>query len=57
MTELGRPGDVVRHLWERFEARDWTGAEAVLDPEVVVEWPASRERMTGRDNVIGLNRG
>jgi hypothetical protein len=49
------PGHVVRALWERFEARDWAGAEGFLDPAVVVEWPASSERIAGRDNVIGLN--
>jgi hypothetical protein len=54
---VGRPGDVVRALWERFEARDWDGASVLLAPAVVVDWPASRERMVGRDNVIGLNSG
>ena len=54
--EQGREaGDVVRALWDRFEARDWAGAEAFLDAKVVVEWPASKERIAGRDNVIGLN--
>ncbi len=54
---VGRPGDVVRGLWERFEARDWDGASEILDLDVVVDWPASRERMVGRENVIGLNSG
>ena len=48
--------DVVRGLWDRFQARDWEGAGELLADDVVVDWPHSRERIRGRENVIALNR-
>lgn len=50
------PVDVVRALWERMEARDWDGARAVLADDVVVLWPATRERFVGADAFIAMNR-
>ncbi|UED85982.1 nuclear transport factor 2 family protein [Streptomyces profundus] len=46
---------VVRALWDRTQARDWAGVREVLAPDVVVEWPASAERIVGRENYVGLN--
>ena len=51
----GSPADVVRGLWEAMQARDWAGAAELVDEDVVVEWPVSRERMTGRENYIAVN--
>ncbi len=48
--------EVVRAFWERIQARDWAGVGAVLAPDVVVEWPATGERLHGRDAVVGVNR-
>jgi ketosteroid isomerase-like protein len=47
--------DVVRRLWELFEARDWEEAAALLHEDVVVDWPWSAERIRGRDNFIRVN--
>jgi hypothetical protein len=48
--------EVVRRFWDRIQARDWEGAGALLAPDALFEWPHSRERFRGRDNVIGMNR-
>jgi ketosteroid isomerase-like protein len=50
------PIDVIRRFWERVEARDWDGAGALLADDVEFDWPHTRERFRGRDNVIGMNR-
>ena len=49
------PADGVRGFWDRIEARDWEGARALLADDVVVEWPASKERMVGAANVVAVN--
>jgi ketosteroid isomerase-like protein len=46
----------LRALWERFEARDWDGAGALLAEDVVLEWPQTRERLRGRANVLAMNQ-
>jgi ketosteroid isomerase-like protein len=51
-----QPSEVVRALWERIQARDWTGVSALLDGDVVVDWPVSSERISGRDNYVAVNR-
>ena len=56
MNAASEPAEIVRNLWDRFQARDWSGAAQLVDQDVIVEWPVSRERMTGRDNFIGVNR-
>jgi ketosteroid isomerase-like protein len=53
---MSDPAEVVRALWDRFEARDWDAAAELLAEDVVVEWPQTRERMRGRANVIAVNR-
>ena len=47
--------EIVRQLWELFEARDWDGAAALLHDDLVVDWPWSGERIRGRDNFIKVN--
>ena len=47
---------LANELWRRYFERDWDGAAALLDPDVVVEWPHSGERIRGRANVIAVNR-
>ena len=51
-----RPGDVVRALWERMEARDWDGARATLADDYVCDDPASHERFPSGDAFIAMNR-
>ncbi|SBT53302.1 nuclear transport factor 2 family protein [Micromonospora auratinigra] len=46
---------VVRALWDRMQARDWAGVGGLLADDVVVEWPASAERIVGRDNYVKIN--
>ncbi|MFG1736794.1 nuclear transport factor 2 family protein [Micromonospora chalcea] len=46
---------VVRALWDRMQARDWTGVGELLADDVVVEWPASAERIVGRENYVKVN--
>ena len=55
MDTTSNPADVVRDLWEAMQARDWAGAAGLVDEDVVVEWPASRERITGRENYVAVN--
>lgn len=50
------PVDVVRSFWERLEARDWDDARALLADDLVVLWPATRERFEGADTFIALNQ-
>lgn len=46
---------VVTNLWKAIAARDWTRMGELLDPDVVVEWPATGERFVGRANVVAVN--
>lgn len=46
---------VVRQLWEHMEARNWSGLGELLAADAVVEWPASGERIVGRDNYVSIN--
>jgi ketosteroid isomerase-like protein len=46
---------VVRELWHRIQARDWSGLRQLLDEELVVEWPVSNELIVGRDNYVAVN--
>jgi hypothetical protein len=39
-----------------MDAREWEAAKELLAEGVVCEWPHSRERIRGRDNLIELNR-
>lgn len=45
---------IIRSLWERIEARDWGGLAALLAEDVRVEWPASRELISGRENFVAV---
>jgi ketosteroid isomerase-like protein len=48
--------EIVRSLWERFEARDWDGARELLAGAMVCRWPHSDERFEGADAFIAMNR-
>ena len=53
---MSSPADVVRELWAFFQARDWQAAGELLADDVVVEWPQTRERIRGRENVLAVNQ-
>ncbi|MGP4110319.1 nuclear transport factor 2 family protein [Streptomyces sp. 4N509B] len=46
---------VVRQMWDRMQDRDWAGVGALLAEDLVVEWPASGERIVGRENFVRIN--
>jgi ketosteroid isomerase-like protein len=46
---------VVEQLWSRMQARDWAAVGALLAEDVIVEWPASAERIRGRKNYLAVN--
>jgi ketosteroid isomerase-like protein len=46
----------VRALYEAYQARDWATAARFLHPEAEIDLPATRERLAGRDQVMGFQR-
>ncbi len=50
------PGELVRALYEAYQDRDWARAATFLHPEVVLDMPATAERLEGRDAVIAFQR-
>lgn len=50
-----RPGDVVAAMWQAMQDRHWAAVRAVLADDLVVEWPASGERIVGAERVAGFN--
>lgn len=54
--KLRAPTDIVRGFWERMEAREWDGARELLADDVVVIWPATREKFEGADAFIAMNQ-
>ena len=47
-------GELVRSLYERYQARDWPAAAALLDPGVRLDLPATGEALVDRDALIGF---
>ncbi len=45
----------VQALFDRTQARDWSGVRELLAEELVVDWPVTAERMTGRENFLAVN--
>ena len=48
--------ELVRRLYERYQARDWEAAAELLHVEAIVDMPETRERLFGRDGVIDFQR-
>lgn len=48
------PLAVAQALWSRFQARDWTGARALLHDDLEVRWWASGERFRGADGFVAV---
>ena len=51
-----RGDQLVRSLYELYQARDWSGAAALLHPEARLRMPATGEELVGREQVIALQR-
>ena len=47
--------DVVTDFWAAIAERDWARMATLLAPDAVVEWPATGERILGRENVVAVN--
>ncbi|QSB16124.1 nuclear transport factor 2 family protein [Natronosporangium hydrolyticum] len=50
------PHHVIRELWDRIEARAWSGVAELFAADAVIDWPASRERIVGPANFVAVNR-
>jgi hypothetical protein len=48
--------DPVGAWWAAVASRDWERAGAQLHPDVVVDWPATGERLRGRDAFVDVQR-
>jgi ketosteroid isomerase-like protein len=46
---------VVREFWRLMATNDFHAVKAVLAPDLVVEWPQSRERLRGPENFARMN--
>jgi ketosteroid isomerase-like protein len=44
--------ELVRRLYESYQARDWATAESLMHQDASVELPATAERLTGRPQVM-----
>ena len=43
---------LVRELYEAYQRRDWSGAAELLHVDATLDMPATRERLTGRGDLI-----
>ena len=55
MLETSSPEAVVREFWRLMATNDFSAVQAVLAPDLVVEWPQSRERIRGPENFARMN--
>lgn len=46
---------VVREFWRLMASNDFDSVAAVMAPDVVIEWPQSRERIRGVANYARVN--
>ena len=49
---MDTPGQLARNLYEFYQARNWTAAADLLHPNALLDMPASRERLSGRDEIM-----
>ena len=50
------PEQLVRELYEGYQARNWSDAALLLREDATVDMPATNEQLLGRDQVIGMQR-
>lgn len=59
MNEQALPVDPglrrVGLFWALYQARDWSGAEALLHPQASCRWRATRERFDGAAAIVHVN--
>lgn len=48
--------DVARHYWELMNTNEFDSVGILLSDDFVLEWPQSRERIRGRDNLAAMNQ-
>lgn len=48
--------DLTLRLLEVLNTHDWGGLDDVFAKDVVIEWPQSRERIVGRENIREIFR-
>jgi ketosteroid isomerase-like protein len=46
---------VVREFWRLMATNDFHSVKSVLAPELIVEWPQSKERIRGADRFCQMN--
>lgn len=51
---MDRPTLLARALYENYQHRDWAAARELLHPDAVLEMPATRERLDGRQALMAL---
>ena len=44
--------DLIHRLWDRFQARDWAGARALLHDDATMHWVTSGEHFDDADAII-----
>jgi ketosteroid isomerase-like protein len=47
---------LVLGLYEAYQRRDWDAAAELLHPDATLDMPSTRERLTGRADVIDFQR-
>jgi ketosteroid isomerase-like protein len=55
MSAITSAEAVVREFWRLMETNDFHSVKAVLAPDLVVEWPQSKERILGPENFARMN--
>lgn len=55
MNTADAPADLVRRFWALMATNDFGALRPVLSPDLVVEWPQSRERLRGPEAFIRMN--
>ncbi len=53
---MSRGEGPVERLWAAIQTRDWIGAGEQLAEDVVIDWPATGERLAGRDRYVEVQR-
>lgn len=48
--------EILMKFWELVDHRDFEAAARLAHPDVVMSWPQSGERFTGRDNALAAMR-
>jgi hypothetical protein len=51
-----RGDQLVRALYELYQARDWSAAARLLHPQARLHMPATDEQLVGREQVIAFQR-